>query len=567
MEDLNNSYLNKLRFIEAEGLLFDQSLTISPENRKKLHNYGLHCLKSERYMTAVEAFQKLHDFPMLKKIKDLIPENKRTEYFFCYLSLLESLENYEEIESFIEKLDQEKIDGFFSFEDFRKAIYQKALSLPAKKGKELSGTTNNSDILAIYKLAKEYDIAIAIANGGLFQGAIAAFLGMPLKVLAISAHNQQNIKTEWLDPISREDLAGKRVLLFDKDVISGATVRSAFEIMRHFAVSKIGLYLSIRPSSSPYGLGSHLESIPAGIEVYYPGNVSLKDAGEALTKFHLAVKTNRGRKLLLEQEAERVQNTLEQESLELSIHWKEYVDSQLELYESLDKSIPGTDQIRRMILNRYESLREIMLLSVIQTKNKLDVLRSTGFFPENIVEVFMMARYCQEAKRLANKRSTENNHIPANILSAFQTAASLELRNYHYALIVGPEGFAYEAIFNELGLKSLAINIPESEAGGQRTLSYLDPMPDLKGKRILIVEDDVRTGATLRKILNDPGLSQAKSFDLYLGQEPRFQRLEKVPTAIKYVFLAGQHYGKKKPKCFLDHLKSMDQSIFRNDKK
>jgi hypoxanthine phosphoribosyltransferase len=557
---------NGMELIELNHLIDSQTIKISPENKDLLYRYAEASLTKGDYYCAIKIYKRLHDFSKLREVKDMISKNDKKNWCYDFLFLLHCLEDQTDIENHYNGLDQKGVDYASFFLKVKKPIFEKTSSLLAKKGRGPSGKVNSSDVCAIYQLAKEYDIGIAIANGGLYQGAIAALWGMPLKVLAISAHGRKNIKAGWLDEIKPENLAGKRVLLFDNDVVSGATVKTALEILKPFGVCHVGLYLSVRPTDDPDGIGTHLENIPAGIEVYYQGNVVLKDAGKVLAEFRQITKTGYGQRLTLEKQADTIEQKLRLENLELSLLWKNFIDQQLEIYDSLNNLLPGVDEVRQSIINRCNSLAELLSFSFAPTDKKSDVFKSISILPENITETLLLARYSQEAKKLACQRNVRCKHLPIYYSSAFQTAVSLPAKDYDYALIVGPEGFAYEPIFLELGIETLAINIPEYRANRKRKLSYLDQLPNLKGKRILIVEDDIRTGATLQKILTDPLISCALSFDLYLGQEEKYHLLANIPPTIKHTFVAGQCYGEKKPKTFTDHLESMGQSIFRNDK-
>ena len=107
---------------------------------------------------------------------------------------------------------------------------------------------------------------------------------------------------------------------------------------------------------------------------------------------------------------------------------------------------------------------------------------------------------------------------------------------YDLALIIGPEGFAYEPVLNDLGLKTLAVNIPEADPGGRRTVQTFagEDLRQAAGKCLLIVEDDIRSGATVEAALQAlPGAP--KKIGLFLGSPPAYQKLENVPGRIAEV--------------------------------
>ncbi|HII39300.1 TPA: phosphoribosyltransferase [Candidatus Micrarchaeota archaeon] len=97
-------------------------------------------------------------------------------------------------------------------------------------------------------------------HAGDYTRARAELYGMPTFVLDVSAHGRAKPSSKWKDSIKREDVEGKRVLLFDKDAISGASVREALWRISKFKPKSVAIYFAHSPSE--YGIETRLSSLP-----------------------------------------------------------------------------------------------------------------------------------------------------------------------------------------------------------------------------------------------------------------------------------------------------------------
>ncbi len=176
------------------------------------------------------------------------------------------------------------------------------------------------------------------------------------------------------------------------------------------------------------------------------------------------------------------------------------------------------------------------------------------------------ARYAEREKECVEKRGLKNIHVPSSPLEAFDAAKRAVEQGYEIALIVGPEGFAYEPYFLDLGIQTVAINIPESGEGENRSLEIFDDMSALVGKKVIVVEDDVRTGATLEKVKEAIGDNIPSKISLYLGQEERFQLIDNIPGMYSEIFIARAKDDKDSDAGarFQEHLKSKGLKVFKN---
>ncbi len=111
----------------------------------------------------------------------------------------------------------------------------------------------------------------------------------------------------------------------------------------------------------------------------------------------------------------------------------------------------------------------------------------------------------------------------------------------------------------------MAVNIPESGEGEERSFTSFDDLSKLKGKKVLIVEDDVRTGATLQKLVEALGTNKPAQMSLYLGQPERFQLQANIPPEFSKTYIAGagvkeEELGKE----FTTYLESRGLRVFKN---
>ncbi len=127
--------------------------------------------------------------------------------------------------------------------------------------------------------------------------------------------------------------------------------------------------------------------------------------------------------------------------------------------------------------------------------------------------------------------------IPHKQLEAVTTSRELvESGRYDLGLSVEPEGCAYAYFFEMQGMRVLHVFADFDGKGGidYRETERLDP---LRGKNVLIIEDDVQSGLTLRTVLGRIGRFGASSFGLYLGNLGGFQNTPAIPPQITRVHM------------------------------
>lgn len=123
-------------------------------------------------------------------------------------------------------------------------------------------------------------------------------------------------------------------------------------------------------------------------------------------------------------------------------------------------------------------------------------------------------------------------------VAAFAMAKSLtEADLFDYCVSVAPEGHVYGYFFECFGASILSVHVDYPP----RRCEVLDNLECLRGNRVLILEDDVASGTTLRYVVTSLQEYQPRSLDLYLGRPKDGQILEHVDPAIGTVYVAEDH--------------------------
>jgi len=92
----------------------------------------------------------------------------------------------------------------------------------------------------------------------------------------------------------------------------------------------------------------------------------------------------------------------------------------------------------------------------------------------------------------------------------------------------------YGYFFEQLGARILAVHVDYPP----RRCEVLDDLSILRDGRVLILEDDVVSGVTLRLVIDALKECSPRSLSLYLGRRKEDQQLERVGPEIDRVFLA-----------------------------
>lgn len=131
-----------------------------------------------------------------------------------------------------------------------------------------------------------------------------------------------------------------------------------------------------------------------------------------------------------------------------------------------------------------------------------------------------------------------NPLVPVDCVSAFNMARLLiEQRMFDHYVSVAPEGHVYGYFFQRLGQPVLSVYVDYPP----RRFAALDDLSPIRGGRVLILEDDVVSGITLRLVTRALQEHQPRSLSLYLGRFKEDQIIENVCPEIETMYLAEDH--------------------------
>jgi hypoxanthine phosphoribosyltransferase len=135
-----------------------------------------------------------------------------------------------------------------------------------------------------YNLAREYDIGVAIANGGLLPGFFFEQSGLPVEVAEFHRRSRSD-KVTWKTNVNQDTFKGKKVLVMEKDVVTGKTAtRVLNEIMKHNPY-QVDIALALNPISSQFGIGCFEQNIPAEYKnKYFPNSFAYMWFDKAVTE-------------------------------------------------------------------------------------------------------------------------------------------------------------------------------------------------------------------------------------------------------------------------------------------
>lgn len=128
-----------------------------------------------------------------------------------------------------------------------------------------------------------------------------------------------------------------------------------------------------------------------------------------------------------------------------------------------------------------------------------------------------------------------NNFVPHDSVAAFQMAKLLTQQEpFEHYISIAPEGYIYSYFFERLGARILSIytNYPPTR------VETKDDLGVIKDAKVLLIEDDIIGGATLRLVVKHLLGYQPQSISLYLGHTKGIQHIQNVPPEITKTFLA-----------------------------
>jgi hypothetical protein len=130
-----------------------------------------------------------------------------------------------------------------------------------------------------YHLWEDYDIGVGVAKGGLFLAYLFDLFGLDTKIAEAHAHNTEPT-FKWIDEVSPEDFHDKRIVVLERDVVTGNTARIVYEELKKYDPKKIDLVLHNNPGSILSELPEYLHSLYD--DIHYPGKFSCLNIDKVL---------------------------------------------------------------------------------------------------------------------------------------------------------------------------------------------------------------------------------------------------------------------------------------------
>lgn len=131
-----------------------------------------------------------------------------------------------------------------------------------------------------------------------------------------------------------------------------------------------------------------------------------------------------------------------------------------------------------------------------------------------------------------------NPLTPWDSVAALAMARSLQQSGrFDDYVAMAPEGHVYGYFFERLGTPVLSIVVDYPP----KRVDLVDDLSAIRGRRVLLVEDDIVSGVSLALVVKELARYWPRSLSLYLGREKDSQQLQNVPSAVTAVYLAEDH--------------------------
>jgi hypoxanthine phosphoribosyltransferase len=238
----------------------------------------------------------------------------------------------------------------------------------------------------------------------------------------------------------------------------------------------------------------------------------------SLTPFFAEVK---GEKVVTEMANELIEEAEIVDSLNRTGELSDLIDT---FYLKLERDIK---EFRGILLYSHEGAKNFLKCRQMQSKRT------------NILKQVAEALLKRNASDYYDKYEIEQHvrHFSDHPIEALATArAAVNDDQNDIGVVIGPEGFMYASMFSLLGFPLVNIHIDEYCKTEDRPYKELDDISCIKGKRVLLIEDDVVTGKTLEKALSKIEAYSPSEVSVYLGTRRDKQKLENVPKQIRRVY-------------------------------
>ena len=146
-------------------------------------------------------------------------------------------------------------------------------------------------------------------------------------------------------------------------------------------------------------------------------------------------------------------------------------------------------------------------------------------------------RHCQS--RGYREGPGVNNFVPHDAVAAYGMAKLLVATGFDRYVAIAPEGHIYGYFFERLGapVLSLFADYPPTRCTSE------DDLRSIQGQRVLLIEDDIIGGRTLRLVVDFLWQFSPQSLALYLGHTKGVQHLQNVPSSVGKVYVSEDCLG------------------------
>ncbi len=219
-------------------------------------------------------------------------------------------------------------------------------------------------------------------------------------------------------------------------------------------------------------------------------------------------------------------------------------EEKIEFLEGLEQKIGleiAYNLIQKKELMEINELFVADCASIVKDRNFLERL-SRG--REDISEVLLRFILNEEEEKLDEKfrkfclkRKFKGELIShsAYLNELLNSAWNLRER-YDFGLPIARGGLYAGFVFNLMGL-SLVVARAKRRGNGTE-FHWIDDPEKIRDKRVLVIEDDVAKGRTIRRVAEEIKVYQPKEVDLFLGDKKGFykERINQIPTLFERVY-------------------------------
>ncbi|VVC03537.1 Uncharacterised protein [Candidatus Bilamarchaeum dharawalense] len=206
----------------------------------------------------------------------------------------------------------------------------------------------------------------------------------------------------------------------------------------------------------------------------------------------------------------------------------------------LDRINPNSPLALDFALRKYEILlRDISatleLVAIYDMLSKSSTTMRIGDQTKTLLFDLTELVVRTEAMEYVRSHGHGKLFVPHKISGSFTNAGAIvRSGEIDIGLSVEPEGCAYAYFFEAHGLPVLHVFADFDDHGG---IDYreTEDLTRLSGRRVLLIEDDVRTGKTLKAVLAHIEHFGILELQLFLGNLDQFQNINAVPTRIAKV--------------------------------